>query len=169
MKDSEGAGISGVLPIMERYVWSHLNKQQVGAYTEYFVKMELTMYGFQVYSTEVDDRGVDFVARYKTGNFIEIQVKSLRSLGYVFMQKTKFSLGDTLHLALGLLVDGKQPELFLIPSRAWENVGTTFVSRDYGEGFKSKPEWGLNISNKNMTALEPYRFINSVQKLIQAL
>jgi hypothetical protein len=41
---------------MQRYKWSHLNKQQVGAYTEYFVKMELTMFGFQVYSTEVDDR-----------------------------------------------------------------------------------------------------------------
>ena len=31
---------------MPRYQWSALNAQQVGAYTEYFVKMELTMYGF---------------------------------------------------------------------------------------------------------------------------
>jgi hypothetical protein len=36
---------------MQRYQWSRLNKQQVGAYAEYFVKMELTMYGFQVYET----------------------------------------------------------------------------------------------------------------------
>lgn len=56
-----------------------MNKQQVGAFTEYFVKMELTMYGFQVYGTEVDDRGIDFVARYEHGRFIEVQVKSLRS------------------------------------------------------------------------------------------
>jgi hypothetical protein len=41
---------------MERYCWSRLNKQQVGAYTEYFVKMELTMFGFQVYSTEATKR-----------------------------------------------------------------------------------------------------------------
>ncbi len=74
---------------MQRYNWSRLNRQQVGAYTEYFVKMELTMYGFQVYSTEVDDRGIDFVARYEEGPFIEVQVKSLRSAGYVFMQKDK--------------------------------------------------------------------------------
>jgi hypothetical protein len=40
---------------LQRYEWNQLNKQQVGAYTEYFVKMELTMYGFQVYRTEVDD------------------------------------------------------------------------------------------------------------------
>jgi hypothetical protein len=42
---------------MERYRWSRLNKQQVGASAEYFVKMKLTLYGFQVYKTEVDDRG----------------------------------------------------------------------------------------------------------------
>ena len=48
---------------MPRYKWSILNNQQVEAYTEYFVKMELTMHGFQVYSTEVDDRGIDFVVR----------------------------------------------------------------------------------------------------------
>jgi len=28
---------------MERYIWSRLNKQQIGAFTEYYVKMELTM------------------------------------------------------------------------------------------------------------------------------
>jgi hypothetical protein len=75
---------------MERYKWSRLNKQQVGAFAEYFVKMELTLYGFQVCTTEVDDRGVDFVTRYGEGPFIQVQVKSLRSPGYVFMQKTKF-------------------------------------------------------------------------------
>lgn len=47
---------------MQRHIWSKLNKQQVGAFTEYIVKMELTMYGFQVYGTEVDDRGIDFIA-----------------------------------------------------------------------------------------------------------
>jgi hypothetical protein len=43
---------------MQRFNWSRLNKQQVGAYTE----------------TEVDDRGVDFVARYEEGRLIEVQV-----------------------------------------------------------------------------------------------
>jgi hypothetical protein len=70
---------------MPRYIWSRLNKQQVGAFTEYFVKMEMTMYGFQVYGTEVDDRGIDFVARFEQKPFIEVQVKSLRSTGYVLI------------------------------------------------------------------------------------
>jgi len=30
-----------------RYNWKNLNKQQVGALSEYFVIMEFTMYGFQ--------------------------------------------------------------------------------------------------------------------------
>lgn len=149
---------------MQRYNWSRLNKQQVGAYTEYFVKMELTMYGLQVYTTEVDDRGIDFVARYESEPFVEIQVKSLRSYGYVFMRKDKFILDKRMYLALGLLSDGKPPELYLIPSVVWENPNMVFVSRDY-ENRKSKPEWGLNISKKNMSLLEPYRLDRTIEFL----
>ena len=150
---------------MERYQWSRLNGQQVGAYTEYFVKMELTMYGFQVYSTEVDDRGIDFVARHERGPFLQVQVKSLRSLGYVFMQKTKFELHEHVYLALGLLLERKPPELYLVPSVVWQSPNGVFVERNY-EGLKSLPEWGLNISQRNMPALSPYAFASTVERLI---
>ena len=53
---------------LKRYQWQALNNQQVGAYAEYFVKMEFTMHGFQVFTTEVDDRGVDFVIRFGSGS-----------------------------------------------------------------------------------------------------
>jgi hypothetical protein len=95
---------------LERYKWSALTKQQVGAYVEYFVKMELTMFGFQVYGTEVDDRGVDFIAQYRDGPFLKIQVKSVRGSGYVFMEKSKFSLHEHRFLAFGLLVDAHPPK-----------------------------------------------------------
>ena len=62
-----------------RYQWQRLNRQQVGAFSEYFVKMELTMHGFQVYTSEVDDRGIDFVARHEDGPFLSVQVKSIRA------------------------------------------------------------------------------------------
>jgi hypothetical protein len=149
---------------MQRYVWSDLNKLQVGKYTEYFVKMELTMHGFEVYTTEVDDRGIDFVARHEGGPFIEVQVKSIRDSGYIYMEKTKFALRDSLFLAFVLLLDGAPPNLFLIPSRVWDNPIGVFVSHDY-EGRQSSPEWGLNVSRKNMPALEPYRFESTVAKL----
>jgi hypothetical protein len=145
---------------MQRYAWSRLNKQQVGAYAEYFVKMELTMYGFQVYRTEVDDRGIDFIARYQDGPFIEVQVKSVRSIGYVFMQKEKFKLRQGLYLALGFLFEGQPPDLYLIPSLVWEKPDALFVSRDY-----EKPEWGVNLSKKNMSTLEPYRFERAISEI----
>jgi len=144
---------------MPRHNWKGLNKQQVGAYAEYFVKMELTMHGFQVYSPEVDDRGVDFVARRETGPFIEMQVKSLRAMGYVFMQKTKFPIRQSNYLVLCLFTEGYEPQLFLIPSMVWLNPNAVFVDRNYeGEGMKSKPEWGVNVSRKNMTELSHYAF-----------
>lgn len=144
---------------MARHQWSGLNKMQVGAYAEYFVKMELTMFGFQVYSTEVDDRGVDFVARREAGRFIEIQVKSLRRNGYVFMQKSKFPIREDRYLALVLFAEGEAPRLFLIPSAVWLAPNAMFVSRDYkAEGQISEPEWGINLSKKNMPRLAPYEF-----------
>jgi len=59
---------------MQRYQWAKLNEQQVEAYAEYFVKMELTMYGFQAYETEVDDRGIDFVARFENGPLLKCRL-----------------------------------------------------------------------------------------------
>ena len=151
---------------MVRYQWDQLNRQQVGAYAEYFVKMELTMLGFQVYSTEVDDRGIDFVARHGSGPFIEVQVKALRGPGYVFMKKSNFTPSETLHLALAMLKTGEAPELYLIPSLRWRDADNVFVSRDYGEGLKSPPEWGLNLSQRNMPFLQDHRFERSASRLI---
>lgn len=75
---------------MDRLDWSRLNPLQVGRYAEYFVKMEFTLYGFEVYTSEVDDRCVDFVARRDGGPFYEVQVKSVRGYKYVFIPKAKF-------------------------------------------------------------------------------
>ena len=149
---------------MSRYVWSALNTQQVGAYAEYFVKMELTMHGFQVYNTEVDDHGIDFIARLADGPFIEIQVKSLRELGYVFLPKHKFTPRPNLYCAFALLVEGKAPELFLIPATAWQETSALLADHDY-KGLKSPPEYGLNVSKKNMPLLQMYRFESTVHSM----
>ena len=104
---------------MSRYIWSKLNTQQVGAYFEYFMKMEFTMFGFEVYTAEVDDRGIDFVARKDSGAFLAVQAKCLRDFGYVFLRKSHFVPKEGLYVALGLLIDGKEPMSFLIPSQVW--------------------------------------------------
>ena len=48
--------------------------------------MEFTSYGFDVYTSEVDDKDIDFVIRNQKSKYYEIQVKSLRGSGYIFMQ-----------------------------------------------------------------------------------
>jgi len=147
-----------------RYNWKNLNSQQIGTFAEYFVKMELTMHGFQVYTTEVDDRGIDFVTRYETQPFVSVQVKSILRANYVFLRKDKFALSKDMILALVLFQEGSEPGLYFIPSSVWKSPNALFVSRDY-IGKKSAPEWGLNISQKNMPLLEQYSFDRMMEKL----
>jgi hypothetical protein len=151
---------------MSQRIWSKLNTQQVGTYFEYFMKMEFTMYGFEVYTSEVDDRGVDFVARKDKGAFLEVQAKSLRDYGYTFLRKSHFTPKEGLYVALGLLLDGKEPMSFLIPSQVWTKPDSVFVDREYdAPGQKSPPEWGINFSRKSLPALRQYALHPTLERL----
>ena len=142
---------------MERYDWSRLSSLQLGRYTEYFVKMEFTLYGFDVYTSEVDDRGIDFVIRKGYHRYYDIQVKSVYKSKYIFFPKHKFELRDNLFAAVVIFADCEAPRLFLIRATVWEQVNALIVSRDY-EMKKSKPEWGLNLSRRNYDLLAEYSF-----------
>jgi hypothetical protein len=156
---------------MDRYNWDTLNSLQVGKYAEYFVKMEFTMLGYDVYTSEVDDKGIDFVIRKningstkETNRYYDVQVKSIRNCKtkYVFMPKDKFDVDDNnLLLALVVFVNGLPPELFLIPAREWKNKNCLLVGYDY-EGKKSAPEWGISITNKSMSILRNYSFDKTI-------
>jgi hypothetical protein len=129
-------------------------------------KWSLTIFGFQVYGTEADDRGVDFIAQFSDGPFLKVQVKAVRDSGYVFMEKSKFFLHEHSLLAFGLLIEGKPPNLFLIPSLEWQTPTALLRDRNYGGGLKSSPEWGMNISKKNMALLEAYSFEKGAEVII---
>ena len=149
--------------------WNNLSPLQLGRYAEYFAKMEFASYGLEVYSTEVDDHGVDFIVKDKNGRFCEIQVKSLRGKGYVFMPKSKFDISNkNLYLTLLIFEHGKLPDIFLIPSQAWEVPNDVFVDRNYDKpGQTSKPEYGINISQRNYGILEPFKFEDSIRQFIE--
>lgn len=85
------------------------------------------MYGFEVFSPEVDDHGVDFIARYQRGRWIEVQSKSKRESGYVFMRKAKFLPSPTLYASVAVFTDGRLPNLYLIPSTAWKTPSSLLV------------------------------------------
>lgn len=137
--------------------WSQLNHMQLGKYAEYYAKMEFASYGFDVYTSEVDDHGIDFIAKTKSGRFLEIQVKAARQTNYVFMQKEKWDIQNPdYYLALLLFEDDKLPEVYLIPAIAWKTPNELLCDKDY-DGLKSKPEYGLNLSKKKRSLLEEFK------------
>ena len=126
--------------------------------------MEFALWGFDVYSSEVDDRGIDFVVRKDDVTYYDVQVKSVRGLNYVFFPKASFVLRPNLLAAVVVLIESEPPALYLIPSGAWKEPNALLVDRKY-EGKKSEPEWGINISMKNMPLLELYEFDQMVATL----
>lgn len=151
--------------------WSKLSPQQLGAYGEIFVKMCFLSYGMDVYSSEVDDHGVDLVIKDKKKRFQEIQVKSVYKGNYVFVKKRMMLDENTgmpkenYFVCLIRFVQNEEPLVYLIPSSAWNNPdGVLLVSRDYPGG-KSEPEFGVNVTKKSMPLLEKYEITTATIKL----
>jgi hypothetical protein len=139
----------------ERHNWSRLNRLQLGKYAEYLAKMEFILHGCDVFTSEVDDHGIDFVVRTCAGRHYDVQVKSYRPAAnkYVYLEKSKFPISPQSLLALVQFVDGEPATLFLVPSCVEGTPNPILESRDYGEGKKSAPEWGLTLSKKKLAAL----------------
>ena len=75
------------------------------------------MYGFLVFSAEVDDRGIDFVARTLSGKYHDVQVKTITSYNYTYVTESKFS--ETLLICLVVLMEGQMPETYLFRGSDW--------------------------------------------------
>ena len=148
---------------MPKMDWKSLSEQsrsKFGAYGEYYAKMEFASYGFDVFTSEVDDHGVDFVVKGKKGYFA-IQVKSAQvGTGYVFMGKEHFDIEDeSLYLCLLIFEQENLPEMYLLPATEWRKESDLLRYRPYDKpGQKSKPEYGINISKKNMHMLKKFKF-----------
>lgn len=148
--------------------WSRkeLTKQRLGSFGEYYAKMVLASYGMSIYTSEVDDHGVDFVAETKRG-FIKFQVKTVRhDTNYVYMLEEHFDVeDDTLFLFLSILTDGELPVSYIVPATVWkDDVTGMFVHRTY-EGKKSKPEYGMNLSAKNIPFIENYKLEKMIDRI----
>lgn len=154
--------------MFENIPWEKLNHLQVGRFAEYLVKMSFSMEGFEVYTPEVDDHGVDMIARRKGGLFYDVQVKSIRGFQYIFFPEEKFKLRKELLAVVVLFpkngeIKSHEPELFLIPSEDWKSTNGLLCYHGYKEaGQKSKPEYGLNISAKNKQLLDGYSFRSKI-------
>lgn len=152
----------------DNFKFDELNSFQVGKIGEYWAKIWLTLAGFDIYTTDVDDKGIDFIIRTDNDKHIDVQVKTIREKSnYVFIQKEtwKYELRENLFLMLILLKNNEMPSVYYIPSTVWKNPTPLFVDRNYEkEGQKSNPEWGINVSKKNMEELNKYEISKFLTK-----
>lgn len=56
-----------------------------------------------------------------------------------------------------MFTDDQEPNAYLINAQEWNTPNDLIKYRTY-QGLKSKPEYGLNISKKNMPLLKDYAF-----------
>lgn len=147
-------------PYNTQWTRKSLTPQKAGIFCEYYAKMTLISYGVNVYTSEIDDHGIDFLAEGRNG-ILKFQVKSFRGYSqYVYMEKDKWDISDgALYLIMMMLIDGEHPDMYIIPASAWRQESKVFVHHDY-EGKASKPDYGINVSKKNMPELWQYRIEN---------
>lgn len=85
-----------------------------------------------------------------------------------FAQKNKFNIdNENLFLVLLIFKEGLLPEIFLLPSEIWKAPNDVFVDRKYDKpGQKSKPEYGINISNKSFEILKKFYFEETIKEFL---
>ena len=101
--------------------YSHLNDTQTGAFGEAFVRMAFGLAGFEVYASDCDDRGIDFVARMPAAHFYSAQVKTTRPGANPFIIKKKFQPTDQFLFVAVRLIEGKEPQIYLARGSEWNN------------------------------------------------
>ena len=145
-----------------RYAWSRLSRQQKGTYGEYVAKMEFVMYGYLVFSAEIDDRGVDFVVRNEAGRHFDIQVKTVTDRNYTYITESKFS--ESLWICLVVLTEGDHPTLYLFSGRDWNSDTSDLLQRHHYPESK-EAEYGIHIAQKRMSVMKQFAFDRSVERL----
>lgn len=144
-----------------------MNKYETGRYGAEIAKMEFKRYGFGICTPQLGDKGLGFRVK-KDGMEYEVKVSTRNNLEYVFFQKEKMPLRDNIFVMLVLLKEeGRKSNLYLIPSTVWRNPNGVFKNANYDErGLKTKPEWGINISEKNLPEIEQYRFNKIISTML---
>ncbi|MBK35563.1 MAG: hypothetical protein CME26_08570 [Gemmatimonadetes bacterium] len=133
-------------------------------YDEYFAKMEFAMYGYEVYTAEVDDRGIDFVVRGQPGTFYEVQVKTVTDYNLAYINESKFRSDGTFLIALVRLVEAEPPEHYVFRGTDWPDPSGLLVRNLY-EGKKSEAAYEVHLATSRMKELQHYRFDDAVARL----
>lgn len=148
---------------MANQAWSELSSLQLGRVAERYAIIEFMSRGYDVFTSEVDDHGVDFIAKSKaSGKLYEIQVKAIRKCSYTFIRKDKMPLDDQRPVCYLRFEDGEGPSIYIIPATSWQESGTggAYSLPDN----RSKPEYGIRGAKKYLEELARFRADNFFSK-----
>jgi hypothetical protein len=153
--------------LFRRYDWHRLTRLQKDKFGEYTLKIELTLWGLDVFSSEIDTPGADLLVRIDPSMHLEIHARTVRGFRSINFDKERFSPRENLYAAIIILELYQPPKLYLIPSTVWLKPDHLFFSKEY-EGMMSSPKWGINLSHKNLPLLDDYAFERIVGEWIRA-
>lgn len=147
---------------INKYNWKELNNIQKGTFGEYFAKMEFTLFGAEVYTSEVDDRGIDFVARFPNSDFYEVQVKTVSDENLQYVYEDKFKKEDGFLVALVRLKQNCEPHIYIFKGTDWDSDDGLLKFKKY-KG--TKPAYEIKLSKKRLSHLENYRLEKRYKEL----
>lgn len=147
-----------------KYQWSKLNNLQKGMYGEYFAKMEFAMFGFLVFSSEVDDRGIDFVARRSDGKHFDIQVKTITGTNYTFIKESKFE--KNLVVCLVVLNESTPPSTYLFFQNDWNEPANKKLLKIKKFDNASEPEYGFYLAQKREALFNSFELSSRILALV---
>ncbi len=135
--------------------WSSLSRLQRGNFAETFAKISFMMEQYEVFSTDVDEKGVDFVAKSLDGKYYEVQVKSVIDRNYTFVVEDKFF--EELLICLILFEDNTFPKIYLFKKKDWNDENYSLLRLNKFDNATQK-EYGFHLSKKYDAILEQFKF-----------
>jgi hypothetical protein len=141
----------------------HLNNIQKGCFAEAFAKMAFTLEAFEVYDTEYDDRGIDFITRAPNGSFLSVQVKATDQASNPFIVESKFQKTPDFLLCAVRLIEGHRPAIYLARGSDWDD---TLDCLGYNpNGGTTGPYYEMRFAKKHSDAIELLSFTNYIHRL----
>lgn len=148
---------------MHKKTYKHLNKVQKGSFGESYARMMFTLEGFEVYNSEYDDRGIDFVVRNTSGKFFIVQVKTTDNTVNPFIYEDNFMAGNDFIFCAVRIIENEEPSMFLALGSDWEKE---YDCLNYNpEGGASGPYYEIRFAKKYKNDLETFDFMNYVNKI----
>ncbi|MCM0648435.1 hypothetical protein NBE98_08615 [Clostridium swellfunianum] len=142
-----------------------MSTTELGKYSKVFLRDKLKTLGLDLMDNNLDDANICAKVKDK---YYKFKVKSIRkpSTGYIKIKKKDIDTTDeSLFIATILFYNNGISKIFLIPAVDLTKDNDLFRSRDYPKG-KSTPEWGLNVTEKNMDTLNQYEISEMLKKLV---